>query len=173
MATAILGETGYVYVIDGDGRIIAHANPSLIGATASRLPTTQPFAVSAGPPPKRFAESPTYESASGEPVSGISVSIPRLNWRVVAEWPQTETQALIRVILIQIGAFSLLSLLLLATIASWVAFRLIQPIAELRQGTSIIGGGNFNYRVDIRTNDELEDLGKNLNKMAENLKGLE
>jgi signal transduction histidine kinase len=173
VSKAILGETGYVYVIDGASRIIAHPDQTRVGRIVSHLPLVEPFAVSGGAPPKRFAKSSFYKNLDGTSVSGVTEGIPELNWRVIAEWPQAETQALIYTILVQIGAFSIFALIVLISIASWVALRLIQPIAKLREGTSIIGGGNFDYRVDIRTGDEIEDLGKNLNKMAENLKGLD
>ena len=170
---AVLGETGYVFVVDGTGQIIAHPDRTRTGEIVSTLPPTEPFVIAEGVPPKRFARVSVYDNLDGKAVSGVTTSIPELGWRIAAEWPQTETQALIRIILIQIGVFALVALLVLISIASYVALRLIQPIAKLRQGTSIIGGGNFEYRVDIKTGDEIEDLGKNLNKMAENLKGLD
>ena len=170
---AVLGETGYVFVVDGTGQIIAHPDRTRTGEIVSTLPPTEPFVIAEGVPPKRFARVSVYDNLDGKAVSGVTTSIPELGWRIAAEWPQTETQALIRIILIQIGVFALVALLVLISIASYVELRLIQPIAKLRQGTSIIGGGNFEYRVDIKTGDEIEDLGKNLNKMAENLKGLD
>ncbi len=173
VSKAILGETGYVYTIDSANRIIAHPDKARIGQTVSHLPLIQPFAVSGGAPRKRFAESSFYENLDGEPVSAVAENIPELDWRVVAEWPQAEAQTIIYTILVQIGAFSIFALFVLIFIACWIDMRLIQAISKLRQGTSIIGGGNFDYRVDIHTGDEIEDLGKNLNKMAENLKGLD
>ena len=153
---ATLGQTGSAYLIQND-RIIASKKSELVGASAPVLP----------------AESAVTTGAGGDIVTTASAPVEGLPWRVVAEWPRQETQSLIYIILWQIGGFSVLSLIAIAGLASWMALRLIQPIADLREGTSVIGAGNFAYRVHIKTGDELEDLGANLNKMAADLKGLE
>lgn len=165
---AELGETGYVYIVDKNGRIIAHPDTGLIGGDASQFPPVKKALGKNGS--EEFSE---YFGSSGETVTGAGVAAGDIGWSVVVEWPRAETQELIRTILAQVGVFSLLGLLLIVIIASSLALRLIQPIAELSQGTNIIGSGNFKYRVGIKTGDELEDLGKNLNKMAESLEGLE
>jgi signal transduction histidine kinase len=167
-SSTLLGTTGYVYIVDANGTIIAHPDTSLIGADATGIPAVQALTGNAEVPPGL-----TYENFSGTTVTGTGTTTPGVGWGIVAEWPRAETQILIRTITLQMLGFSLFALLLIAGFASWMALRLIQPIAELSQGTSVIGAGNFDYRVHISTGDELENLGKNLNKMAENLKGLE
>lgn len=163
-----LGRTGYAYVTENQGRIILHKDSDMVGKSTVLVPI-----VNAALKDKNKAAQATYPSLAGETVSGAAEYIQVLGWASVVEWPRAETQELVRTIMIQIGGFSLLALLVTIIVASLVALRLIQPIAELRQGTSVIGAGNFDYRVHVRTGDELEDLGANLNKMAESLKGLE
>ena len=156
VARTTLGETGYAFIRDSAGTVIAHPDAALIGTnTHAELDGT------------------TYQGIGGQIVTGVRHTIGALDAEVVVEWPRAETQATINTILYQIIGFTIFAFLLLAVLAAWTALRLIQPIAELRQGTSVIGGGNFNYRVQIKTGDELEDLGANLNKMAQSLKGLE
>ncbi len=167
--TARLGNTGYVYVVDSQGKIIAHRDLSLIGADAKNLPAVQ---IALQPNGNTINQNFTYQSLTGQTVTGAGSSIENLKLAIIAEWPQQETQSLIRAILIQIAIFSLLSFVILAIISSWMALKLIQPIAQLRQVTNVIGAGNFNYKINLKTGDELEDLGVNLNKMAKNLEGL-
>jgi signal transduction histidine kinase len=45
----------------------------------------------------------------------------------------------------------------------------LKPLKELEEKGNQIVSGNFDVRVDIKTNDELEFLGQNFNKMASNL----
>lgn len=58
-------------------------------------------------------------------------------------------------------------------IASWLAYLIYHSIARplnyLTLATEEIGKGNLNKRIQIGTNDELEQLGESFNKMAENL----
>jgi len=162
--TARLGKTGYVYIADEDGKIISHRNTDFIGRDVKKLPPLEDS--------KKDNSYKTYSNLEGKSVSGSANRIPDINWIVISEWPIAETQSLIVTIFWQIGIFSILTFILIRIIASWVAFKLIKPISELKQGTSVIGDGNFDYRVNIKTGDEIEDLGKNLNKMAGNLQEL-
>ena len=43
------------------------------------------------------------------------------------------------------------------------------PILQLGEGVKRIGGGNLEYRVNVKTNDEIEELGDAFNKMAGDL----
>ncbi len=165
-----LGETGYIYLVSQSGRILSHKDQKLINQDASNIAIISEILKNKS---LNFSHNLYYAGISGNSVSGAGVYIKDLNWIAVAEWPALESQALIRTIFIQVTIFFLATLLIITIFASYVALKLIEPIAEIRQGTSIIGSGDFNYRVVVKTGDELEDLAINLNKMAEHLKGLE
>lgn len=65
---------------------------------------------------------------------------------------------------------SLLLLVTLIAINFWVAKRIIDPIAKLNEGLHVIQSGNLDYRVDIKSGDEIEDLSQDFNLMADHLK---
>ncbi len=44
------------------------------------------------------------------------------------------------------------------------------PIVALKKGSEAIGGGNLDYKVEVKTGDELEDFAESFNKMASDLK---
>ena len=46
------------------------------------------------------------------------------------------------------------------------------PIQKLFNGAEIIGGGNLDHRLDIKTGDEIQELADGFNRMAGELKGL-
>jgi len=46
---------------------------------------------------------------------------------------------------------------------------LLNPIKKLVNGTRAVGNGDFKYRVDVKTKDEIEELSNAFNEMAENL----
>lgn len=50
--------------------------------------------------------------------------------------------------------------------------RIVTPIATLREGVSIIAGGNLDHSIHIKTGDEIEDLANEFNRMTGELKSL-
>ncbi len=49
---------------------------------------------------------------------------------------------------------------------------MIRSITELRQGVARISSGDLEYKLDVRTGDEIGELGDEFNKMASELAGL-
>lgn len=47
--------------------------------------------------------------------------------------------------------------------------RIVDPIKQLNEGAQILAKGNFKYRVNVHTGDEIEMLATSFNKMAEEL----
>jgi serine phosphatase RsbU (regulator of sigma subunit) len=52
----------------------------------------------------------------------------------------------------------------------WVARTITRPLLALTKGARVIGAGNLDYTVEIKTGDEIEDLATSFNKMALDLK---
>lgn len=57
-----------------------------------------------------------------------------------------------------------------ATTSSVVARSILKPLNELTRSTEIIGKGNLEHKVDVKTKDELSQLAAAFNKMTKNLK---
>jgi signal transduction histidine kinase len=56
---------------------------------------------------------------------------------------------------------------ILAVLLTYImAYRMITPLAKLRDGAGIIGAGDFDHRLDLRTGDELQELAEDFNEMA-------
>ena len=54
-------------------------------------------------------------------------------------------------------------------ISLYLARTITKPIGELASGAQILGDGNLNYKINIKTNDEIEILAQRLNSMSEKL----
>jgi len=61
-------------------------------------------------------------------------------------------------------------LVVVAGLVFWLSRKITNPIKTLTTSSEIIGGGNLDHRVEIRTGDELEGLADSFNKMAIDLK---
>ncbi len=60
--------------------------------------------------------------------------------------------------------------LLLTLITYLLLKKFIDPIGTLKEGASIIGGGNLDHKIEVHTSDEIEDLANEFNKMTATLK---
>ncbi len=100
-----------------------------------------------------------------------------LNRALEAEVSQIEKNKKdIRTRIAAINTFIFLIIGGVAVIAIFVIFyttkSITEPIQKLYNGAEIIGGGNLDHRLDIKTGDEIEELAGGFNRMAGELKGL-
>lgn len=65
-------------------------------------------------------------------------------------------------------------LVLVAIFISFIIFYfargITRPLKQLSRGAEIVGKGNLDYRITIKTGDEFEELGKVFNQMVKDLK---
>lgn len=171
IAAAQLGETGYLYVASREGGVIAHPDQTNIGSPPPSAPAVK--ALLEGKKRTGLEPDAVYENIQGESVRGAGVFLPDLGWAVVAEWPEKETQAAVNRVLRVMFQFAGGALLLIIALAVFTTRNLLKPIKQIKEGVGTIGEGNLDYRFELKTGDELEELGTHLNQMAVNLKAVE
>lgn len=106
------------------------------------------------------------------PVSEVIEPIVRTRTAIDASASETGAQ-IIRYTDIILYIFAGLCILLLAIIIilSWYLAQVItRPVDALREGTTVIGKGDLDFRLDIRSGDEFEALADSFNQMAVDLK---
>jgi signal transduction histidine kinase/CheY-like chemotaxis protein len=102
----------------------------------------------------------------GKRVLSAHAAVTPLNWLVFVELPIDEAYAPLYNSITR-SAGLLLAALVLAFFASLLfARQMIVPIRALQEGAMRIGRGDLTQRIVIKTNDELEGLGDEFNKMA-------
>jgi len=94
-----------------------------------------------------------------------------MDWKVCIAQESNEVFAPLRRLFYELLLAIPLLVLLAVVVGFLFAGLFIRPIQRLIKGAETIGKGDLDYRVDIRTNDEIEDLAKSFNDMAKNLKG--
>jgi methyl-accepting chemotaxis protein len=163
-----VGQTGYAFVLDGPGRLIAHPDISLVlrGADEVTLKPFQAARQAVGPADRGFA---TSRDAEGNPIAVAAAPIPGPDWTVVVEQPLAEAFGPIYAALWRTGGLLLGGAVLAGLLAYALARRMTQPIHLLEEGTERIGAGQFDHRIEIRTGDELQRLADSFNAMAAEL----
>ncbi len=164
-----VGERGQAYVVDADGRLIAHRDMDLVlsNTDLSHLAQVQEArsrAFGAAP-----VEAKVATDMSGHRVLTANAAIAPLGWLVFVELPIEEAYAPLYASLSAVGLL-LLAGLVLAVLSSLVlARKMVLPIRALQAGAARIGAGGLDHRIEITTGDELEALGDQFNGMAARL----
>ncbi|WP_201863807.1 adenylate/guanylate cyclase domain-containing protein [Microvirga soli] len=163
-----VGQTGYAFVLDSPGRLIAHPDISLVlrGADEATLAPFQAARQAVGPTSAGFA---TSHDAEGSPIAVAAAPIPGPDWTIVVEQPLTEAFGPIYAALWRTGVLLLGGALFAGLLAYALARRMTQPIRLLEEGTERIGAGQFDHLIEIRTGDELQRLADSFNAMAAEL----
>lgn len=77
----------------------------------------------------------------------------------------------------EIYGLTLWAILISVAVAYGILFiqirRISNPIREINEAAKVIAGGEFHKRLDIDTGDEIEELGRSFNNMAESLEKIE
>ena len=162
-----VGKDGYAYVVDANGRLIAHPDISLVlrNTDMSGIPQIR----AARAPQAAAEQSLVAVDLQGKPVLSAHATVIPLNWRVFVDLPVGEAYAPLYNSIMR-SAVLLLAALALAFFAGlFLARQMVVPIRALHNGAVRIGRGDLGHRISIQTSDELEALGDEFNKMAARL----
>jgi signal transduction histidine kinase/CheY-like chemotaxis protein len=167
-----VGERGHAYVVDAQGRLIAHPDISLVlrNTDMSKLAQVRAARASASGG-AGTGDNPTETVQEAENIEGRKVltayaPVAPLGWLMFVELPAEEAYAPLYAALQRL-AFVLLGALGFAVLAGmFLAGRMVGPIQALQTGAVRIGRGDLSQRIAIKTGDELEALADQFNDMA-------
>jgi signal transduction histidine kinase len=161
------GTPGYAYVVDAGGRLIADPDISLVlrNIDMSSLPQVR----AARAPAAGVDEPLAAVNRQGKPVLSAHATVTPLKWLVFVELPIDEAYAPLYNSMRRSAVLLLVALALALLAGLLSARRMVVPIRALQEGAMRIGRGNLTQRIAIKTNDELEALGDEFNKMATRL----
>ena len=177
VSQAQIGTSGYLYLIDQNGTVIAgggnYAND--IGSSTPMVNTSVAQSALAGNEAITAATQARYANPSGAQVVAASGPLNEGNgtWALIAEWPTSEADAVINSLLVRDIIILLVVFALIIGLSLLLTILIIRPIKKLEEGTARVADGKFNEGVSIQTGDELEDLGDSFNSMVMGLKQLE
>ncbi|WP_108522706.1 GAF domain-containing protein [Bradyrhizobium algeriense] len=164
-----VGEHGRAYVVDAEGRLIAHPDISLVLRNTDMSKLAQVQAAQAGQAGGTADELQSARNIQGQEVLTASAPILPLGWTMFVELPVEEAYAPLYTALQRL-AFVLLAASVFAVLAGMLlARRMVGPIQALRAGAARIGAGDLGQRISIKTGDELESLADQFNEMGARL----
>ncbi len=158
-----VGTMGRAYVVDGNGRLIAHPDISLVLRNTDMSRLAQVASARTGSAGDEVQEA---LDVAGHKVLTAYAPVNPLGWFVFVETPIEEAYAPLYASIQRTG-YVLFGALALAFIAGmFLAGRMVVPIQALRAGAARIGAGDLSQRIKIKTGDEVEALADQFNDMA-------
>ena len=173
LARLSIGEAGRAYVVDLNGRLLAHPDlhTLLRNSDVSQLPQVRQVKAALG---QARTELPSVwgESPEGGAVFSSATKLSGPDWLLYVEQPAAEILrpvwttigVTMMVLALGIGAASLASL--------WLARRLTKPILQLRDGAQRLGSGDWLAKIDVQSRDEIQSVAIAFNGMADSLRTL-
>ncbi|WP_225783286.1 ATP-binding protein [Xenophilus sp. Marseille-Q4582] len=160
---ARFGLEGYAYVVDEQGRLLAH--PDFLQVLA--LPDW------AARPPVRaaIAQAPAgglieFETPEGRAMVARVATLSVPGWRLITEQPRSEAYAPVRRALATALLILVLAVLAGSAVGIVLARRVVRPIQQLAEGADRIGEGRLAHRIELSRGDELGQLAARFNQMA-------
>lgn len=98
--------------------------------------------------------------------------LPSLKWQVVLATDTATAFAPERDLLLTILGGTAITALLVSLLAAWLAKRATEPILNATQTVARLGQGELDTRIKVDREDEIGQLGININLMAEQLQSL-
>ena len=165
-----IGDHGFALVIAPGGELVAHGDPDkkALVAQTRNMSGHQLFAAARA----RTDAAPVsqeYTDEDGRNQLGVAARIAQLGWTVIVEQPTREAYANASVLQRQLVISISIALLSMITVGYLFGRSFINPILALQRGTHDIAAGQLEARVSIDRHDELGDLGKAFNTMADRL----
>jgi serine phosphatase RsbU (regulator of sigma subunit) len=169
-------ETGqasdFAYLLSPKGAIIAHPDESLMigegnpGTNISQLPPGAAIAAA----PSGYA---THRDQNGSERLVYWATAPLTGWKVVLDVPYSTLLAPVRILAWKLGAIGGAGLLLLFAVVALVSRRVAGPLRQLTATAAEIEAGRMdggNLLPLLRRQDEVGDLGRGFNRMAEEIR---
>ena len=165
-----IGDNGFALVVAPGGELIAHGDPDKKALVAqTRNMSGHPLFAAARAHTDAAPVSQEYTDEDGRSELGVAARIAQLGWTVIVEQPTREAYANATALARQLGIAITGALLVMITVGYFFGRSFINPILTLQRGTHDIAAGQLESRVSIRRDDELGDLGKAFNTMADRL----
>jgi signal transduction histidine kinase/CheY-like chemotaxis protein len=161
-----VGERGHAFVVDAQGRLIAHPDISLVLRNTDMSRLAQVRAARGGPGGSPSETVQEAENIEGRKVLTAYAPVAPLGWLVLVELPADEGYAPLYAALQRLALVLLAALGFAVLAGMFLAGRMVGPIQALRAGAVRIGSGDLSQQIRIKTGDELEVLAAQFNDMA-------
>ncbi|MFD0692947.1 sensor histidine kinase [Paenibacillus sp. GCM10027628] len=157
-----LGKRGYVFIVDKDGNIVYHPQQKLIN---SNLKTELIDEV-------KHSGSGSFVTGEGNKKRIYSIQETHFGWKIVGVAYASELIANQYQIKLSYFLWTILALAIALYLSFYISRHLSRPIKVLQRSMKQVEKGDFDIRSDIRSENEIGQLGRTFNIMVGRIKDL-
>jgi signal transduction histidine kinase len=165
---SLLGNEGYILLIDKGRNIFAASSKSFIGKIYHQSAWLS--AIFEGEDAVGLRKKDVFLGLQNRPVFASGIVSKGSGLAIVVEWPQDDALRSLRSLGNQMVGFFFFLAFFVVVAGIISVRRVLRPLAVLQKGVGIIGGGNLDYKIQVQTKDELQDLANAFNRMGSDLK---
>lgn len=159
-----IGQSGIAYVLDSNGRVISHPNPSVV-LKETYFDLENRSSVSSGLDSSRAV------------IAWKEMILGKVKYYIVTEIPVKEAFSYIRHSLLVTIVLSLITLIASMVLIYLLYRKIIKPVELLTLTAEAISNGDYDQKADASSTDEFSSLAGSFNfmtsKLLENIKSLE
>jgi HAMP domain-containing protein len=172
LANIVAGKSGLAFIVDGDGKLVAHSN---------RLSVLRPAMYQSDEVVRNAVkEAATRADASGTGDHAEDGNAMWASWQTLKapRWVifvEQEKSVLLKPVwdaLKWSALFLGLGILSALGVSYWLARRMTRPVVALSKSVQQFAAGNLAHRASVTTHDEIESVANNFNAMASELQSL-
>jgi HD-GYP domain-containing protein (c-di-GMP phosphodiesterase class II) len=153
------------FLVDRNGKVLMHSEPAVNVQRPdfAYLKIVKDF----GNQPARLTES-YVDNRGGQAVKMLGTVAPvnRPDWGVVVQKPEAMAYASVSLMERATIEWTSIALVLAIIVAIFFASGIARPLRALVERSREIASGNYQQRVDVKTNNEIGDLADNFNVMS-------
>lgn len=161
------GDVNRVFVVDGQQRIMAHANDKMLTQKIKTLPHVKGMTdemIKAG-----VSQSGPYTDDKGNKMLAVYHPIPEARWGIITQIPYKVAYEPLEKMQRYVAIVLILAVLVSIILAFLLARRLTAPIGSLMKMADALGRRQFDQRVEVNSGDEFSILGEALSHAAADL----
>jgi methyl-accepting chemotaxis protein len=158
----------YVAVVNNDNRIMAHSDKIEIGSPYDLPAVSETEKIKEGVA-RKYLKAGKESIDVSYPIKAGDLVLGSVRMGLNTEWLRAETSKVHRTILIFLGT-ALAIVFLGIFVSTVIAKRISYPILQMKEAVEDIGRGEYDTKVDIKSNDEIGVLANAFNNMARELR---
>ena len=162
-----VGERGYAFLVDADGRSIAH--PFFDPYRINLLDYPETSVRELGMEMQKNGTGWKNYHFQGEDKVAAYAPIPVMNWSLAVTIPNFELKKEAQAIRNRVIQVVLITIVLALVGAGFLAYNFLRPVGRLVNATNSVARGDRVQEIPVKSNDELGQLTESFNHMVRNL----